>query len=76
MNDIAWKCIMHGSILLVLHAMYGIGISVDLEIFSRIVTLFVVKIASDAGQALKSGVLVMHGPKDQKLNYHNQGRQF
>ena len=51
-------------------------ISVDLEIFSRIVTLFVVKIASDAGQALKSGVLVMHGPKDQKLNYHNQGRQF
>ena len=49
---------------------------VDLEIFSRIVTLFVVKIASDAGQALKSGVLVMHGPKDQKLNYHNQGRQF
>ena len=49
---------------------------VDLEIFSRIVTLFVVKIASDAGQALKSGVLVMHGPKDQKLNYYNQGRQF
>ena len=51
-------------------------ISVDLEIFSRIVILFVVKIASDAGQALKSDVLVMHGPKDQKLNYHNQGRQF
>ena len=51
-------------------------ISVDLEIFSRIVILFVVKIASDAGQALKSGVLVMHGPKDQKFNYYNQGRQF
>ena len=52
------------------------GISVDLEIFSRIVILFVVKIASDAGHALKSDVLVMHGPKDQKLNYYNQGRQF
>ena len=23
-NDIAWKCKMHGSILLVLHGMYGI----------------------------------------------------
>ena len=51
-------------------------VSVDLEIFSRIIILFVLKIASDAGQALKSDVLVMHGPKDQKLNYYNQGRQF
>ena len=29
-NDIAWKCIMHGSILLVLHGMYGIGITLKM----------------------------------------------
>ena len=52
------------------------SISIKGSIQNWTVILFVVKIASDAGQALKSDVLVMHGPKDQKLNYYNQGRQF